>query len=186
MAGRNDLRLAQSMKEAWRNGKFLFLVQIWSMVGTAAATLIFERALPDYQRLELRRIADKPDGRRVIVVNHSQTSIRERSNATSGASSLALAVRADGLLHRVHAPLTEATARPSTPAAMKGVNATATTLSLAPHRAALKRSLAQEPSAPEQRTAKRKQTKRNPIDVSRDCSCPCGPLAIVRSERCRG
>jgi hypothetical protein len=58
------------MKEAWRNGKFLFLVQIWSMVGTAAATLIFERALPDYQRLELRRIADKPDGRRVIVVNH--------------------------------------------------------------------------------------------------------------------
>ena len=31
---------------------------------------------------------------------------------------------------------------------------------------------AQEPSASEQRTAKRKQTKRHPIDVSRHCSCP--------------
>jgi DNA end-binding protein Ku len=38
--------------------------------------------------------------------------------------------------------------------------------------AALKRSLAQEPSAPEQRTAKGSKPKRHPIDVSRHCSCP--------------
>jgi DNA end-binding protein Ku len=38
--------------------------------------------------------------------------------------------------------------------------------------AALKRSLAQEPSAPEQKTAKGSEPSRKPIDVSRHCSCP--------------